>query len=305
MSNIQKSPISNLKTVLSSPMMQKKLQEVVGKNSSAFATSIVQLASQNDMLSKADPNSIIGAALTAATLNLQINNQIGHAYVVPFNERQKDGSYLPKATFIIGYKGLKQLAIRSGQFLVLNTSDVREGEIEFVDNLTGEIGFSWIQEHDERMSKKIIGYVSHFKLVNGFTSTFYMTVDQMEAHAKKFSQTYKKGFGLWKDDKEKMSLKTISKLHLNAGEAPLSTEMKMAIESDQAVLSANEDENTIDIESYPDNETTKIDPDLERQRMLLDGIKTQDDIDFARSAITDKAIIAELDLIEIQLKKGK
>lgn len=304
----QVSTIKSLKAVLSSDLMKNKIAEIVGKNAPTFTTSIIQIASQNEMLSKAEPNSIVAAALTAATLNLPLNNAIGQAYIVPFNEKQPDGSKIVKAQFILGYKGLKQLATRSGQFLAMNCKDVRQGEIKMVDHLSGVMEFEWIQDFDKRQKTPIVGYVSYFKLINGFESTFYMTKEEMTAHGKKFSQTFKYNKGLWVDDYEKMALKTISKLHLNAGEAPLSLEMQMGIKSDQGVLSLDESsgEVTEDI-NYADNTVPKIDPDAERMRMLVDGIETQDDIDFARANIpeSEKVLHADIDAKEQILKKGK
>lgn len=290
--------------LLNSPNIQKKLEEILGKRASVFATSVVQITQSNAMLATAEPQSIIGAAMTAATLNLPLNNNLGLAWIVPFREKQKDGSYLVKAQFQIGYKGFMQLAMRSGQFVRMNTSDVREGELKFRDILTGELEFETIQDHKERSGKKIIGYVSYFELKNGFKSFYYMTAEEVEAHAKRYSQSYKKGYGIWKDDKEKMSLKTVSKLHLNGGQAPLSIEMQGAIQADQAVVNIDETsgEITEDI-AYIDNEVVEVDPDLERMTMLVNDIKNQEDIDFARGCVTDKALIAQIDLKEVQLKK--
>ena len=288
-----------LKGLLDNPIVQEKLKNIVGKNIGTFTTSIVQIASQNEMLAKAEPNSILGAAMTAATLNLPLNNAIGQAYLVPFNERQKDGSFKTKAQFILGYKGLKQLAIRSGQYKHIYAKPVYEGQIVEDDSFLG-YHFNW----KNKESEKVIGYASYYKLLNGFESVLFMTNEELHAHGKKFSQTFKKGFGLWKDDWEKMALKTVTKLHLNSGEAPLSLEMKNAIETDQAVNSFNEDDGSIDI-SYSDNETPEVDPDLERQKILLDDIKTLEDIEFAEEHITDPVLKAELDLKKIELKKAK
>lgn len=305
MSNITTTK-KGVQELLNSPTIQQKLKEILGKRASVFATSVVQITQSNSMLATAEPQSIIGAAMTAATLDLPLNNSLGLAWIVPFREKQKDGSYLVKAQFQIGYKGFKQLAMRSGQFIRMNTSDVRDGELKHRDILTGELEFETIQDEKERAKSKIIGYVSYFELKNGFKSFYYMTVGEIEIHAKRFSQSYKSGYGVWKDDKGKMSEKTVSKLHLNSGEAPLSIEMAGAIKSDQAVVSIDEDsgEITEDI-GYADNIETKVDPDLERQRLLLNDLKNQEDFDFARSMITDKVILAELDLKEVEFKKGK
>jgi recombination protein RecT len=226
---------TTLKSLLASTDVSTKMKEILGKRSSTFATSVLQIANQNSMLARAEPKSILGAAMTAATLDLPLNNNLGYAYIVPFNEKQKDGNYQTKAQFMLGYKGFVQLAMRSGQFKTLNSTDVKEGEIGSRDRLSGTMEFSWIDNDTERAKAKTIGYVAYFKLNNGFDATYYMSVEELEAHGKKFSQTFKKGFGLWKDDFDNMSKKTVLKLLLSK-QAPLSIDMQTAVTTDQAVV---------------------------------------------------------------------
>lgn len=287
--------VSGLKQALENDLIKNKINEVVGKNAAAFATSLVQIASQNEMLSKAEPNSIIGAALTAATLNLPLNNSIGQAYIVPFNEKQKNGTFLVKAQFILGYKGLKQLATRSGEFKFMHSTDVREGEVEFHDRLSGEIIFNWIQDEKEREKKRIVGYVSYFELVNGFKSFRYMTIEELGVHGKKYSQTFKKGFGLWVDDNDKMCKKTVTKLHLNNGEAPLSIEMQRGIQTDQSIIGMSENEGEIVEEiTYSDNEVVKVDPDKERALDFIKLADTQEELDMARDSKYAEEFLPEI-----------
>ena len=296
MSNL--TTVKELKGLLDNPMVQEKLKAVIGKNIGAFTTSIVQIASQNEMLAKAEPNSIIGAAMTAATLNLPLNNALGQAFLVPFNEKQKDGSYKVKAQFILGAKGLRQLAQRSGQYKEMYAKEIYEGQLIEDESFLG-YHFDW----KNKKSDKIIGYASYYKLLNGFESYFYMTIEDVTKHGKQFSQTFKKGFGLWKDSFEKMAIKTVNKLHLNQGEAPLSLDMSRAIETDQAVNNFNEEDGTIDV-TYPDNDEPEHDHSAERMRLLVEEAVTLDDIEFAEQHVTDPVLIAELDLKKIQIKKA-
>lgn len=288
MSNIQKT--SDLKGLMNKPQVQERLKEILGKNHATFATSVMQIAQSNDMLKKAEPQSILGAAMTAATLNLPLNNSLGFAYIVPFYDGKTKTT---KAQFQIGAKGFKQLASRSGQFKVLNETDVREGEIEHRDRLTGEIKFNFVQDDKERQKLKVIGYVSHFKLTNGFESTLYMTVEELENHAKKYSQTYKKGFGTWKDNFDAMAKKTVSKLNLSKN-APLSIEMQTAVTSDQAVVNETED---VD---YVDNaeEAEELRPSLDDAefKQAIDQIKAGD--------ITAQQLEEMYELSEKQIKEA-
>jgi recombination protein RecT len=266
---------TTVKSLLESESVKTRIEEILGKNAATFATSVIQIQQSNKLLVNADPQSIIGAALTSATLNLPLNNSLGYAYLIPFNEKQANGTYLTKAQFQIGYKGFHQLAMRSGQFKTIHATDVKEGEIESRDRLTGEMTFNFIEDDNVREKTQTIGYISYFRLLNGFEAYHYMSSKEMEKHAKKFSQTYKKGFGLWKDDLYSMALKTVLKLLLSK-KAPLSIDMQKAVETDQASFK-NEDEF-----EHIDNKVIEIDPVAERVLMLLNDVKTQDDLDFVK-----------------------
>ncbi len=218
-----------------------KFKEMLGNRAPQFITSVLQIAASNDMLAKADPMSIFNAAATAATLDLPLNNSLGFAFIIPFNVKQKDGSYKIMAQFQIAAKGFRQLALRTSQFLNINTTDVREGEMKKHDRLSGEIEFDWIQDDAERLKKKIVGYVSFFKLVNGYSQTFYMSAEKIKEHGKKYSKTFDNQYGLWNTDFDAMALKTVMKLNLSKN-APLSVEMKKALVVDQAVVNDHETE---------------------------------------------------------------
>jgi len=254
--------VKALSSFLNSDGIKNKFTEILGQKGVGFISSVLSVVSSNQSLANADQNSIYTAALLAASLDLPINQNLGFAYIVPYNAKQSDGSFKQMAQFQLGYKGFKQLAQRTGQFKYINESDVRKGEIKNYDRLTGDITFEWIQDTTERLKQPIVGYVSYFELQNGFKSTFYMSVEEIEAHAKKYSQTYKKfGTGLWKDDKEGMSKKTVAKLNLSKN-APLSIEMQRAIVSDQAVIKSDSflTEDTVDIDTqYVDNEEVYVD----------------------------------------------
>lgn len=262
------------KDYFNQPGVQNKFKEILGNQAPAFITSVMQAVSANPLLAKADPASLYNSAAVAAILGLPINQSIGQAYIVPYRVKQKDGSYKDQAQFQLGYKGLIQLAMRSGKFVRLNSTDVREGEVKSRNRMTGAIEFDWIQDDRDREKKKIIGYLSYFKLTNGFESEFYMSIEEVEAHAKKYSQSYKSGFGQWKDNFDKMALKTVTKLHLNSGEAPLSVQMEKAIQADQAVL--KDDSGEVE---YVDHEEVKTDEELIRMRDFIEKASSMDDLE--------------------------
>ena len=249
----EQTQLSIIKNYFNGGAVKKKFEEMLGAKAQGFITSVLQVVSSNDMLAKADPVSVYQAAATAATLDLPINNNLGFAYIVPYKTKIKDENgndmFVIVAQFQMGYKGFKQLALRTSQFKTISSSDVREGEIESHDRLSGEIVFNWIQDEQLRNSKKIVGFVSYFKLLNGFEQTLYMTVEKLKEHGVKYSQTFKKGYGLWKDSFEDMATKTVTKLNLSKN-APLSIDMQRAIISDQAVI---KDAETNEVE-YVDHE---------------------------------------------------
>lgn len=234
----------NTKQLLGTDIIKNKFKEMMGKRSTQYLTTVLQVINQNEMLAKANPMSVYSAALTAATLDLPVNPNLGFAYILPYNDRKKGAV----AQFQLGYKGFIQLAQRSGQFKTISATPIYEGQVVSNNPLTGVV-FDFECECDKT---KVIGYASYFELLNGFQKTFYMTAEEMETHAKKFSQTYKRGFGIWKDDFNSMAIKTVLKLILSKY-APLSVEMQSAITKDQAVL--NEEG---EVENYIDNEEQEV-----------------------------------------------
>lgn len=272
------------KALFSRDEVKAKFQELLGKRASAFMTSVLQIVSSNHLLQKADPNSIYQCAALAATLDLPLNQNLGFAYIIPFNEKAKDNKPARVvAQFQIGYKGFKQLALRSGQFLSMNATDVRDGEIKSRNRLSGEIEFQWIQDEAEREKAKIVGYVSYFKLLNGYEKTFYMTTEKVHAHAKRYSQTFKKGYGQWQDDYDSMALKTVTKLNLSK-DAPLSVDMQKAIVTDQSVVT---DAETQDVQ-YIDNEVDEANPEVERVTLMIGDAKTLEDLEAIGKYVTEE-----------------
>jgi recombination protein RecT len=208
------------------PKVNDFLSQQLGKKKGEFVSNVIALSESNADLQKCDPGSLMKCAMNATALNLPLNKNLGYAYVIPYNNKKKG---IVEPQFQIGYKGFIQLAIRSGQYKTINAVEVREGEIKR-NKFTGEIEF--LKEND---AGKVVGYLGYIKMLNGFEQSFYMTVDQAEAHAKKYSQNYAKwGTGLWKDDFDAMAKKTVLKLLLNRY-GILSTEIQRAIETDQQI----------------------------------------------------------------------
>jgi len=186
------------------------------------------------------------------------------------------------AQFQVMSKGYNQLAMRSGQFKKLNQSDVRQGELKTRDRLTGDIEFEWEQDDIKRAALPIIGYVAFFELLNGFKKQYYMSVAETTAHGQRYSQTFKKGYGQWKDNFDAMSLKTVTKLLLSKF-APLSVEMQKSISADQGIIN---DAETEDI-TYTDAEPLQLEVNKENERfsLMVDDCKTLAELEKLQSFI--------------------
>lgn len=234
-----------LKDFFSAPAVKSKFNELLGKNASSFITSVLQIASENKALANVNPVSIYSAACIAATLNLPINNALGFAYIVP---------YKGEAQFQLGYKGFIQLAQRSGQFERLVSLPVYERQLIEEDPING-FKFDWKQKPS--VSEKPIGYYAFFRLINGFTAELYMTAEELEQHGKRYSQSYKKGYGVWADNFDAMALKTVTKLLLSK-QAPLSVDMQKAVLSDQSVIKDIDGEFSC-IDNEPETDSKKSD----------------------------------------------
>jgi recombination protein RecT len=257
------------KSLFNRDEVKAKFQEMLGKRAAPFITSVLQIVASNKYLQNADPNSVYHSAAVAATLDLPLNSTLGFACIVPYNESYKDsaGKWQKRqvAQFQIMYKGFKQLALRSGQFVVMNVSDVRDGEIKEQDRLRGHIEFAWEKDDAKRKSLPIIGYVSYFELLNGYSKTLYMTVEDLRDHAQEYSQTYQQKKGKWVDDFDAMCRKTVIKLNLSK-DAPLSIEMQKAIIADQAVIKDSSD--TLDV-AYVDNDPDKLGEPVTYEDLML------------------------------------
>lgn len=218
-----------LKGMLEMPAYKNKFSEMLGKKAAGFISSVIAVANNNKLLAKAEPATVIGAAAQAAMLDLPINQSLGFAYIVP---------YKGAAQFQLGYKGYIQLAQRSGQYVDIGAKTVFEGELEYENRLLDKFKFG------ERTGDKVIGYLAYFRLTNGFEKMLFMELDEMIAHAKKYSKSYSGGTEKWGlAEFDVMAEKTVLK-RLLSKYGPLSIEsiqMSQALSNDGGVISMNKD----------------------------------------------------------------
>lgn len=245
-----KRKVDVLTSMLSAPSVAKQFENALAKAATPYIASIIDLFNGDSGLQECEPSMVIKEALKAAVLKLPINKSLGFAYIIPFNNsiKQKDGSWLKMKTptFQLGYKGYIQLAMRTGQYRTINADVVYEGELHKLNKLTGEIAFD-----GEKLSDKIIGYFCYFELLNGFSKTLYMPVENIANHAKKYSKGLDKDFTVeklvnlanmpfnpdsktvgWSGNFHGMAIKTVIRLLLSKY-GYLSIEMQEAIANDE------------------------------------------------------------------------
>ena len=229
----------SLSELMHSPAVVGKLNEVWNspQMANSFMSSVISVANGNPQLRKAEPMSIIGAAMVAATMQLQVIPTLGQCYIIPYGS---------KAQFQVGYLGLLQLCQRSGQFKKILAAPVHEGEYISGD----EFDEDYVFDRKQRKSDKVIGYMAKFELLNGFTKVAYWDIDKVKAHAIKFSQAFRAGYNSpWKSDFDAMAQKTVLKSIVKF--APNSIEMQNAVTFDQAVINTNtSDVQDLDIDAF-------------------------------------------------------
>lgn len=231
-----------------------------------YFRNIASAVANNAELQKCDPVTLICGGLQAAQLQLPLGSGLGFAYLIPFKNNKKK---IYEAQFQLGYKGLIQLAIRSGLFAEINCGEVYEGELSDFNRIAGTFKLD-----GERTSDKIVGYFAYFRLNNGdtpencFSKSLYMSADEVEKHAKRYSQTYSSQYestrnsSKWTTDFDAMARKTVLKLLLSRY-APMSVEIQKAVASDQAVV---REDGVLD---YVDNEQPDEQAQIEEKKEAM------------------------------------
>lgn len=211
----QMSVTALVNSMLDKDGMRKRFDELLGKRTPQFVSSIVSMVNADKNLQQAfyeSPMTVIQASLKAAMFDLPIDQSLGYAYIVPFKNYKKDlGAKKMEATFILGWKGMHQLALRTGAYKTINVVDVREGELKSYNRLTEEVKIDFIEDEDARDALPIIGYVGYYRLVNGAEKTVYMSTKSIAAHEKKFRKGEFQGKG-WRDDWDAMARKTVYRI---------------------------------------------------------------------------------------------
>lgn len=280
---------SNLTTKKQKPkfsvaMTTPKYQELINNTlkdpdrARRFVAAITSSVAVNPTLQECDAGTILAGALLGESLNLHPSPQLGHYYLVPFDVtlKDEDGNVLyvtdeegnkvkdtkgkwikktvKKAQFLLGYKGLMQLAMRSGLLRKINVIEIKEGELRHFDPLNEEIKCYLIEDWNKRNAARTIGYYAFYELTNGFRKAMYWSREQMESHADTYSSAFSmdayhklqegkipekdmwKYSSFWYKNFDDMAKKTMIRQLISKGGCPMSTEMIGAYEKDTKVI---------------------------------------------------------------------
>ncbi len=190
--------VKKFQAVMNNSYYQSLLQNTMKENKGAFTTSLMELFTSDPQLMQCDPNALMGEAVKAAGLRLPINKQLGQAYIVVFNNKDKaTGKIIPTPTLIIGTKGYINLALRTNKYININKGTVYEGEFIGFDKVTGSLDIS-----GEKISDVPVGYFAYFKQKSGFEKIMYMTIDEVCKFAKTYAPTVKFSKTTWQELKE-------------------------------------------------------------------------------------------------------
>ncbi|WP_109438377.1 recombinase RecT [Aquimarina sp. AU119] len=241
--------------------IQQRFESILGKKAQGFISSVLQVINGNKLLSTADPQTVLNAAATAASLDLPINPNLGFSWIVPYKTKI-NGQMVNAAQFQIGWKGFVQLALRTGQYKRINAVEVYENQFKSYNRLTEEL----ISDFDTIGEGKIVGYAAYFQLANSMEKMVYWSKEEVVAHAKKYSKAYSSSHSPWsdKDQFHAMAKKTVLKNTISKW-GIMSIEMQTAQLADQSVQNVEGDY------KYIDNETIDIEAkNQEEENMRLE-----------------------------------
>lgn len=216
-----------------------------------FARMVLTAMSNTPQLASCTPKSFLGAMMQAAQLGLEPNTPLGEAYLIPFRNH---GTL--ECQFQVGYKGMISLAHRSG--LYAQAHEVHEN-----DDFEVEYGLDPKLVHKPVFKDRgaVVAYYGMWKDKDGNYGFEVMSREDVEAHARKYSQSYGKGFSPWKTNFDEMAKKTVIKKALKY--APLTTEfirgvtadgtIKTSLSKDMVDVKDETDYTDIEAEPVPDN----------------------------------------------------
>lgn len=193
---------SLVNSALSSEGYNERLKQILGDRKEQFVSSLVSVITGNEKLQSAflaNPGAVVACGVQAASYDLPIDPSLGFAYIVPYGN---------KATFVLGFRGMIQLALRTGVYEKINVVEIMPGELKRYDRMREEIEIEFIDDDEERSKLTPIGWVGYFKLTNGMEKTIYMSRKQIDEHERKHRKGYNQS-STWRDYYDEMAAKTV------------------------------------------------------------------------------------------------
>lgn len=222
--------------------MQSYVKEMQGEIAKAlpsvisperFTRMVLSAISTNPKLGECTPQSFLAAMMSSAQLGLEPNTPIGQAYIIPYRNHG-----VIEASYQIGYKGLIDLAYRSGEIKSIFAQIVYEN-----DKFECEFGINPILRHvpaDGERGNPVKAYAIYTTVNDGYGFDV-MTIDEVKEHAKKYSKAYSSGYtSPWTTNFEEMAKKTVLKKALKY--APLSAEFMREVSADETIKTTISDD---------------------------------------------------------------
>ena len=205
------------------PQIEAALPSVITPE--RFSRMALTAVSSNPKLADCTPQSFMGALMQAAQLGLEPNTPLGQAYLIPFKNKGK-----METQFQLGYKGFIELAHRWGEFRNIEARVVYENdEFRYSYGLEPEL----VHKPAKSNRGDVICYYAVYTLVNGGFGFEVMSKEDIQAHAKKYSQAYGSSYSPWRTAFDEMAKKTVIKRVLKY--APIKTEFVRNISTDESI----------------------------------------------------------------------
>lgn len=212
------------------PAIKKALPSVITPE--RFTRMVLSALSSTPKLAECSPQSFLAAMMTAAQLGVEPNTALGQAYLLPYRNHGN-----MECQFQLGYKGLIDLAYRSGEVSVIQAHTVYENDV-----FEYELGMDPKLRHVPAKADRgeAVAYYAMFKTKDGGYGFEVMSVDDVQRHAQRYSKSYGSGSSPWRSNFDEMAKKTVLKRALKY--APLKSDFVRGVAQDETIKAELSDE---------------------------------------------------------------
>lgn len=225
-----------------------------------FTRMMLSAVSNTPKLPECTPKSFLAAMMSAAQLGLEPNTPLGQAYLIPFKNKG-----VLEVQFQVGYKGLIDLAYRSGEVDIIQAQAVHEN-----DEWECEFGIEPKLRHVPADTNRgeVVRYYAMFRTKTGGYGFEVMSVDDIKAHAAKYSQSFNSSFSPWKSNFDAMAKKTVLKQCLKY--APMKSDFVKAIASDETI------KHELSEDMYSVTDETVYEDAIEAEAEVIEEVETDE-----------------------------